>query len=642
MMVRKSFIFRFDDVEVREREFTLIKAGKVLTVEPKAFRALLFLLHNPQRLISKEELLNTVWDDAAVTEGSITRCISLLRNRLGDDIRRPRYIATVATVGYRFMCKVEMSEESVADTGTIGDRPDASGLSELAPLPPASHPERKIVSRKIAVIVAVLAVIGMASVLLTGWWKMFTRSPLTPPAIHSLAVLPLNNLSGDPSQEYFADGITVELITTLTKISKLRVISWTSVRGYRNTNKTLPEIAKELNVDGIIEGSLERSGDRVKVTAQLIDAPRDHNLWAASYHRDLRDILSLQEEVAAAIAREVGVALTPQDRVRLSSVRPVDPKAYQLFLRGQSFLEKFTPDSISLARQSFSQAIETDPNYGRAYAGLADTYLLGFNPEDPKVANPLARKAATKALELDDSLSDAHVAMALLKYLADWDWVGAEREFQRAIVLNPGDTLAHHIYSHLLLTLGRNQESLRESELYIKADPLSAAAHSHLGWYYTGTGEFDLAAEQEIAALRYDPSYSGAVSALGDIYRYQGKPQEALVQYEKASALAGDSPALVQSLRRAYENDGWRGYGRESLKHHLNEAKRGYVPSYYFAWDCALMGDKENVFRFLEKGVADRDLDVEINTDPNYNFLHADPRYFALLRSIGLPMQPST
>ena len=310
-----------------------------------------------------------------------------------------------------------------------------SGRSSADPVSealPSRGSRLKVAIRAAALAMVLLFVLGFA------WWlhdvnlRAGQAAAGAAPQIHSLAVLPLKNLSGDPNQEYFADGTTLELITTLTKISKLRVISWTSVRGYKNTTKTLPEIAKELNVDGVIEGSVEHYGDRVKITAQLIDAPRDHDLWAESYHRELRDILSLQEEVAGAIAREVGIALTPQDRTRLANVRPVDPEAYQFYLRGHSFLEQWTPAAILLSRQSFSKAIEIDPNYARAYAGLADTYLLGERPTEAKVGIPLARAAAAKALALDNTLSDAHAAMAILQY-EDWDWAGAEKEFKRAL-----------------------------------------------------------------------------------------------------------------------------------------------------------------------------------------------------------------
>ncbi len=463
-------------------------------------------------------------------------------------------------------------------------------------------------------------------------------SAVAAPEIHSLAVLPLKNLSGDPNQEYFADGTTLELITTLTKINNLSVISWTSVRGYKNSTKSLPEIAKELNTDGVIDGSVERSGKRVKITIQLIQGASDHTLWAQSYNRELRDILSLQEEVASTIAQEVRVALTPQDRVRLSGARPVDPEAYLLYMRGRSDLQRWTKDTWRMARQSFHQAIEKDPTYALAYAGLAETYITGDTSLDPKISIPLARAAAAKALALDDTVGDAHVASAQVKYQEDWDWNGAEKEFKRAIELNPGDTLAHHLYSHLLLAMGRNQESLKESELYVRLDPVSPAAYDHLGFHYAADGQFELA----IAAYRktqlLDPTWESSHQWLGDAYRHQGMSQEALVEYERAMALDKTSSEFVRTLRKAFELEGWNGYWEKTLSSQLKEARHEYVSPSDIAILYARLGDKENAFRYLDKAYANHDEALtNIKTEHDFDLLHADPRYAALLQNMGLP-----
>jgi eukaryotic-like serine/threonine-protein kinase len=458
------------------------------------------------------------------------------------------------------------------------------------------------------------------------------------PEIHSLAVLPLKNLSGDPKQEYFADGTTLELITTLTKINNLSVISWTSVRGYKNSTKTLPEIAKELNTDGVIDGSVERSGNRVKITIQLIQGSSDHTLWAQSYNRELRDILSLQEEVAGTIAKEVRVALTPQDRVRLSGARSVDPEAYLLYMRGRSEMQRWTNYTWRLARQSFHQAIEKDPSYALAYAGLAETYITGDTSLDPKISIPLARAAAAKALALDDTVGGAHVASAQVKYQEDWDWNGAEKEFKRAIELNPGDTLAHHLYSHLLLATGRNQESLRESDLYVRLDPVSPAAYDHLGFHYAADGQFELA----IAAYRktslLDPTWESSHQWLGYAYRHQGMSQEALVEYERAMALDKTGPEFVRALRKAFEVDGWNGYWEKILSSQLEKARHEYVSPTRIAILYARLGDKENAFRYLDKAYANHDDALTlVKTDRDLDLLHADPRFAALLRRMGLP-----
>jgi serine/threonine protein kinase/tetratricopeptide (TPR) repeat protein len=463
-------------------------------------------------------------------------------------------------------------------------------------------------------------------------------SAIAAPEIHSLAVLPLKNLSGDPEQEYFADGTTLELITTLTKINNLGVISWTSVRGYKNSTKTLPEIAKELNTDGVIDGSVERSGNRVKITIQLIQGASDHTLWAQSYNRELRDILSLQEEVAGTIAQEVRVALTPQDRVRLSGARPVDPDAYLLYMRGRSDLQRWTKDTWRMARQSFHQAIEKDPTYALAYAGLAETYITGDTSLDPKISIPLARATAAKALALDDTVGDAHVASAQVKYQEDWDWNGAEKEFKRAIELNPGDTLAHHLYSHLLLAMGRNQESLRESNLYVRLDPASPAAYDHLGFHYAADGQFELAIAAYRKTTLLDPTWESSHQWLGDAYRHQGMSQEALAEYERAMALDKTSPEFVRALRKAFEVEGWKGYWEKILSSQLEKARHDYVSPTRIAILYARLGDKENAFRYLDKAYANHDDALTlVKTDRDLDLLHADPRFAALLRRMGLP-----
>jgi eukaryotic-like serine/threonine-protein kinase len=460
------------------------------------------------------------------------------------------------------------------------------------------------------------------------------------PQIHSVAVLPLKNLSADSGQEYFADGTTLDLIATLTKINSMGVISWTSVRGYKNTDKSLTEIARELNVDAIIDGSVQRSGDHVKITIELVEARGERNLWAQSYDRELRDILQLQEEVAGTIAREVRVALTPQDRARLSGTRPVDPEAYLLYVQGRSQMQRWTAETWSAARQSFQQAIQKDPNYALAYAGLAETYVTG-DDLDPKVGIPLARAAATKALALDGSVSDAHVAAAQLLYIDGWDWNGAEKEFKRAIELNPGGTLAHHLYSHLLLTLGRNQESLKESELYVRLDPLSPAAYDHLGFQYLATGEYDAAIEAYRKPELLDPSWQSSHTSLGDAYRLRGKPQEALLEYERAAAVDKTNPKILKALHEAFEKEGWEGYWNGILGELLKESKRGYVSPSSLAVIYARLGNKENAFLYLEKAYANHDYGLSgIKFDRDLYFLHSDPRYADLLKRMGLPEPP--
>jgi len=451
-------------------------------------------------------------------------------------------------------------------------------------------------------------------------------------------VLPLENLSGDQTQEYFADGMTDELITDLASIARLRVISRTSTTHYKGTRKTIPEIARELNVDAVVEGSVGRSGNKVRIRAQLVRAAPEEHLWAESYERELPDVLALQRDVANAIANQIKIKLTPEEKVRLANARKIDPEAYQLYLRGRFSFENWTHDAVKLARENFQKAIEKDPSYAVAYAGLADTYVFGVTGLQPKVSVPLARVATGKALQLDDSLGDAHAALAQVKFLGDWDWAGAEKEFRRAIDLNPGDTLVHHMYSHFLLAMGRNEESLKESELYLQLDPLSAPANHHLAWHYMAVGLYDRAIAQDLKALQIDPNYIDSIHGLGEEYRHKGMPLEALAQYQKEMTLSGASPEWIKSLRRAYQTEGWKGYWQKTLDRDLKQANREYVSFYNIADDCALLGDKAQAFRYLERAYADHeDFLTWIKTERDFDFLHSDPPYADLLRRMRLP-----
>lgn len=631
---------RFGVFELDTKTGELRKAGSVLSLPPQPFKILVLLATRPGQLVTREEIQKEIWGSETFVdfEQGLNFAINKIRATLGDDAETPRYIETLPRRGYRFIAAVEAPVGRI--TAPAGVSSDSSALPGKDP--PVGTLEGVVCQKDRlgwkTVGVGVALVLVLSGVAL---WRVRARpdrNPSVAPRITSLAVLPLENLSGDSSQDYFADGMTDELITNLASIGTLRVISRTSTAHYKDTRKTVPEIARELNVDAVVEGSVGLSANKVRIRAQLVRAAPEEHLWAESYERDLPDVLTLQRDVAKAIADEIKVTLTPEEKARLANARQVNPEAYHLYLRGRFSFENWTPDAVARARTNFQEAIAKDPSYALAYAGLADTYVFGEADLDPKVAIPLARAAATKALQLDDTLSDAHAALAQVKFLGDWDWAGAEKEFRRAIVLNPGDTLAHHMYSHFLLNTGRNEESLKESELYLRLDPLSVAANNHLGYHYLVTGQFDLAIEQEHKALQIDPSYHQAIYFLGEAYRHRGTPQEALVQYEKAMTLSGIDPDWVRSLRKAYQAEGWRGYFRKSLDRDLERSNREYVSPCDIAEDYALLGDDAQAFRYLDKGYANRDARlVWIKAERDFDALHSDPRYADLLRRMGLP-----
>jgi eukaryotic-like serine/threonine-protein kinase len=462
-------------------------------------------------------------------------------------------------------------------------------------------------------------------------WKTGGGGSIT---IHSLAVLPLENLSRDPGEEYFADGMTEELTTQLAQISALRVISRTSVMQYKDSKKSLPQVAKELHVDAVVEGSVMRSGDRVRITAQLIQASADKHLWAKSYEGDAKDVLGLQQQVAHAIADEVKVQLTPQEQTQLSSSRPVDPAAHEAYLKG-NYLNKGTGAQQRKAKEHFEEAIRIDPNYAPAYAGLADYYwsTLDLPPRD---GMPRAKENALKALELDPDLAQAHTELAAIHFYGDWDWPGADKEFRRALELNPGDADSHRYYSFFLAALGRGNEALAQSAKAQELDPFSISTQVTAGFVLYYAREFDKAIDQCRKALDVDPNSGGAYDCLGLSYLAEGKYEEAIAACEKASNLWSDDPQRLVGLGRAYALADRKPDSTRILEQMRQLSRNAYVPPYFFATLYAAMGQKGEALNWLEKGLRERDvfmawLKVDSAVDP----LRDDPRFKQLVQGVG-------
>ena len=485
----------------------------------------------------------------------------------------------------------------------------------------------------------------LVAVILVGFNLMGSRDRLIgkvqPPHIRSLAVLPLENLSRDPDQEYFADGMTDAVITDLAKIGALRVISRTSVMRYKRSQKSVPEIAKELNVDAVMEGSIERSGNNVRINAQLIQAATDQHLWAESYERDLHDVLRVQEEIARSIAREVQVQLTPQERALLTKARPVDPEAYELYLKGRYFWGKRNQESNKKAIALFHQAIDRDPRYPSPYSGLADCYiLLGISFDvgslSPTQAFPEAKSAAEKAIQLDDTLADGHNSLAYTKLLYDWDWAGSEAEFKRALQLNPGYANAHHWYAHYLLASGRQEEALAESRRALDLDQLSPIINVHLAWHYIYTRQYDRALDQLRKTLELDPNYSLANWYLGWVYEQQGKYPEALQSMRKAQELLQSNTALVADIGHVYAMSGNTNAAMKMLAQ-LNEASTGtYVNPFEIALIHLALGRRSEALQWLDRAYRERsDMLIYLNADPRLDIIRSDPHFVELAHRVG-------
>ena len=496
-------------------------------------------------------------------------------------------------------------------------------------------PERPLPSLRRALLLATLtltlAVAALVYVQLSrGRTEVSTR-------IQSLAVLPLENLSSDPEQDYFADGMTEALITDLSKISALRVISRTSAMRYRGVKKSLREIARELDVDAVVEGSVLRVGDRVRITAQLIEAASDKHLWAESYERDSRDVLALQSEVAQAVAREIKITLTPEERSRLGRVSQVNPEAHEAYLKGRFYWNQRTEKGLKQSIEYFQRAIETDPAYAAAYSGLADAYgILGNNQfVTAHDSFPKARAAAVKALQLDDSLAEAHASLALIMQNYDWDWVGAEREFQRAFGLNPNYASAHQWYAFYLVGMGRYADAVAEIKKARHLDPLSPRINSNVGLILYYARDYDQALRELHNALELDPI--GGRWFLGWVYGQKRMYEEGIaVSLERSQLLEGRGTSLPD-LAHAYAVAGKTVEAKQTLKRIKEQSKRTYIPPDAIALVHVALNEKDKAFALLEEAYAQHNvLFYWLKADPRFDPLRSDPRFQELLRRLGL------
>ncbi len=600
------------------------------------FQVLSILLEHPGEVITREELCNKLWpaDTFVDFEHSLATAIGKIREALGDSADNPRYIETLPRRGYRFIANVTVLSadplNKVQPATRDIPRAEDHGQVELASKAEVPKPQPWARAWKISGFALVPAL-----VILMAWIVHSASRPSS--NIRSLAVLPLESLSGDASQDYFADGMTDELITDLGKISALRVISRTSVMPYKRVRKSLPQIARELSVDAVVEGTVLRSGEQVRITAQLIQASADKHLWAESYEGDLRDTLALQKKVARAIAEQIRINLTPQEQAVLKNVKVVNPEAYEAYLKGRYFWNKRTADGLKKAIDYFNQAIEKDPNYAQAYTGLADSYaLLGdweYGILAPKEAFPRAKAAATKALELDNTLGEAHTSLAFSLDLFDWDWASAEREFRRAIELNPGYATAHHWYAWHLSEMGRNREAIAEMRKAQNLDPLSLIISADVAEILLVAHSYDQAIEQSRKTVDMDPNFAVAHYELGQALVQKHMYKEAIAELQKAIELSGGSTTCTSNLAFAYAASGRRKEAVKILSDLKNRSKQN-------ASEIALMyvglDEKDQAMTWLEKAYEQR-FNPSILLRPAFDPLRSDPRFQDLVRRIGLP-----
>jgi TolB-like protein/DNA-binding winged helix-turn-helix (wHTH) protein/Flp pilus assembly protein TadD len=629
---------RFGTFELDLRAGELRKHGLRIRLQEQPFQILVMLLERPGEIVTREELQKRLWpaDTFVDFDHGLNKAISKIREALGDSAESPRFVETVARRGYRFLAEVRAagtasgtSPEPATQAPVSTETRKRSNLAgEPAKPKPVVHPAARVIS----LFVVLLAIASLAA------WKLYSWKRSSP-VIRSLAVLPLESLSNDASQDYFADGMTDELISDLGQISELRVISRTSVMAYKHARKPLPQIARELNVDAVVEGTVLRSGDQVRITAQLIEASSDKHLWSQSYEGELRDTLALQNQVARAIANQIRINLNGQEQAALKNARIVVPQAYESYLKGRYFWNKRTADGLRVALAYFNQAIDEDPKYAESYSGLADTYaLLGdwqYAAMTAKEALPKAKAAAIKALELDGALGQAHNSLAFCLDGFDWDFDSAGQEFRRAIELNPGYATAHHWYAWHLSLVGQNDEAIAEMKKAENLDPLSIIINADLAELLVLAHYYDESIRQSRKTIEMDPNFALAHNQLGQAYLQKQMPDEAITELQKAVHLSAGSPTCIANLARAYALSGKKSEAIKLLSDLKKSATTNYSHASEIAVIYAALDDKTQAMSWLEKGYEER-FNPGVLLRPGFDPLRSDPRFQDLLRRIGL------
>jgi TolB-like protein/DNA-binding winged helix-turn-helix (wHTH) protein len=625
--------FAIFEADLNARE--LRKGGVKIKVHGQPFEMLAMLLERPGEIVPREELKQKLWptDTFVDFDHGVNTAINRLREALGDSAENPRFVETIPRRGYRFIAPVELP---VAAPET---KPNAAVASTFPPnnvgADRASNGPKK--PSKTVLFAAALAIAAVAVLVIPSVrQRLFARR--SEPPIQSLAVLPLSNLSGDADQDYFADGMTDALITDLGKIGALRVISRTSVMQYKGTKKPLSEIARELNVDAIIEGTVSRSGNHLRITANLLQASPEKHLWAESYESEVGDALTVQGQLAQAVAREVQVALTQKERSLLAARRSANPDARDLYFRGRYVLPETTEEAQEKAIRYFQQAIEKDPGYAEPYSALATVYanwVPGANR--PRDRMPKAREFALKALSLDNGVRDAHYALGMVALFYDWDWATAEKEFQRELELNPNHVLAHQWRARALVTHGRTEEAVAEGNRSLGLSP-TVTDWDYPTWVFILARRYDLARERAQEMVDLEPNFPWGHFELAQVYEQSGRPEDCAREFLKGNELFGTDPRKLEELKRALAKDGAKGYWKRTVENYKEFAKSDYVPPVMTAMACVRIGDKQCAFEWLEKGFQERDdLMINLKVEPVFDSLHADPRFQDLVRRVGIP-----
>jgi TolB-like protein/DNA-binding winged helix-turn-helix (wHTH) protein/Tfp pilus assembly protein PilF len=639
------------DFEVDLRAFELRHFGRALKLERIPLQVLLILIERKGQLVTREEIAEKIWGKGVFldTDNSINGAVRKIRQVLKDDPQQPRYVETLTGRGYRFIalvCEEELGSLAPHHPAqTVEPAPEPSQIRRVSEETGKDPKEAALAvtaahGRRFRLLVAIFA---SCAIVLAGWiaWHHFYGRGAAQP-IRSIAVLPLQNLSGDPAQDYFADGMTEELITELSRIQTLRVISHTSVMEYKGTRKHLPQIARELGVDGILEGSVIRENDQVRVTVQLLDGPNDRHIWSESYERPLHGVLNLQREVAETVGQQIRIQLSPEQHARIGSAPPVNPEAYDAYLRGRYLLStQYTMGQPLLqAKNYFEESIRKDPNFAEAYSGLADAYLYLalFRYAPHEAALQSAHDALRKAARLDDSIGEVHDTLGTISWTHDWNWIEAEREFNRAIAMAPSYSCAHEDRAEFLAFLGRRNEAMAEIARINQIDLGPSAAMTEGAVYYQ-LRDYPSLVETGQRGIASNPNEWVEHHDLGIGYEGVGNLPAAVIEYQKAVELSNGDQDASASLAHAYAAIGKRAEAEKILRDLEQRAKGSYVSPYILATIYAGLGEKDKAIQFLEKAIDQRSLEIawHLKADRRVDNLRSDPRFQDLIRRVAFP-----
>jgi DNA-binding winged helix-turn-helix (wHTH) protein/TolB-like protein/Tfp pilus assembly protein PilF len=644
-------IYEFGPFRLDQAERTLLRGGQVVALTPKAFETLALLLKNNGHLVKKDELIERVWQDTVVEESNLNVIIHMLRKALGDDPRESKYIETVSKRGYRFVAEVRTSGEQEDRRSEVltaqAFLPAASerlGSTQII-TSPSVFSSTPTLRRRLAIWAAGALAVALAAAvffILRSNRRPESTSAVAPATVRSIAVLPFRVLSSEKGDEYLSLGLADALITSLSQTRQVIVRQTEAVAKYQSTGKDPLEAGREQGVDAVLEGQVQRIGDRVRVSARLVRTSDGASLWADRFDEQFTHIFAVEDAIAEKVARTAMRAMKGEGSDatdRLTKRYTENNKAYEAYLKGRYLWNERTVDSLQKALVYFQQAIRLDPNYSLAYVGLADTYTLlsFFTLAAPRDAFPKAKEAAEKALAIDRTLAEAYTALGQVKSYYEWDWNGAEEQFQKGIELNPNYPLLHHWRSLNFMAMGRLDDARAEMHRALELDPLLLITNVNLGRIDYYEGRYDQAIKQYQRSLELDESFMRTHLRLGLAYTQEGRFKEALTEYHRAREIAGDTPQINAHIAHVMAVSGKKSEARALLAELQERAKRQYVPPYDIALVYVGLGENDKAFEWLEKAYADHSTEmIYFKVEPMLASLRSDPRYQVILRHMQL------